>query len=484
VDLAAWQAGRKGAWFSEDLAALPLAEQPAAAVFTIQDMPLVNRKGGKIAPTLLGGYVFLQFGEVTPALLQRHVQTIGACFIRSALMSFVDYPNNRVLNWDRISSRIPMDVSGIIGACNQAGLPVFLEINYSDVVPGPPGSGVDALQKADNITATIEYIRSLEAQGLHIAGVTFGDEIGDDAGFGNRKPTMYNSNLVDRFTAYALAIKSAFPTMKVYAFDSYIAATRGQVSDYWDLLQEIRQAEVRENAILLDGFIFRESYTYMNDQGQVLDSQLILDDTESLYRDASVQRYDVDGIKHKDPDRDYLHQVLRQTRQIFERDLDIGISEYLPAGPVQINESDTSPYADMDFILHYSDVVGIYAELGLDTVSTWMFANTNDQAKCYIDKNGRQGPNYPVHAQLAQYFRGEVLQVERPMDYNKLKVKVYAARNENGYFIMILNKDVKNEAVVRLSLAGQLDLTLRLPQRSYTSLVIGEEGITVSGIGN
>jgi hypothetical protein len=118
-------------------------------------------------------------------------------------MSFVDYPNNRVLWWDRRSSDIPMDILGMIRVCNQRQIPVFLEINYSDYVPGPVGTGIESLQPADNIAGTISFIRTLEAQGLHIEGVTFGDEIKDDAGFGNLKPTVFSTDLVGRFIDYA-----------------------------------------------------------------------------------------------------------------------------------------------------------------------------------------------------------------------------------------------------------------------------------------
>jgi hypothetical protein len=432
----------------------------------------------------VSGYVFLQFGEVTPALFTQHVHTVRAFFIRSALLSFVDYENNRVLDWDRRAGKIPMNIRELIRVCNQKGIPVFLEINYSDYVPGPPGTGVDALQPANNIAGTIAFLNALEAEGLHIDGITFGDEIDDDAGFGDLKPTLSNSDLVGRFISYASSIKFGFPDLKVYAFDSYIAATRGRVALYWDYFERIRQAEIEKNMILLDGFVFRESYTYMDDKAQVLDSQRILDDTESLYRDVSVYRYDIMGVLHKNPDRDYLHQIIDQTNEIFGRTIDIGITEYLPAGAIQISESDTSSYDDMDFIIHYSDVVGIYAELGLDTVSTWMFANEANQAECYIDKQGNQGPNYPVHEQLAQYFSGDILNVIRSTHYDQLKVKVYVARHDEGYFILILNKDVANEQTVRVALPGELDLTLRLPHRSYTSILVAGDNITVSGIGN
>jgi hypothetical protein len=49
---------------------------------------------------------------------------------------------------------------------------------------------------------------------------------------------------------------------------------------------------------------------------------------------------------------------------------------------------------------------------------------------------------------------------------------------------MILNKDVANEATVRIMLPGQFDLTVRLPRRSYTSLIVDEKQIMVAGIGN
>ena len=66
-----------------------------------------------------------------------------------------------------------------------------------------------------------------------------------------------------------------------------------------------------------------------------------------------------------------------------------------------MSESDTSRYADIDFILHYTDVLGIYAELGLDEVSTYTFANSPQQNKAYIDRLVTRGrttrcvPNSP-----------------------------------------------------------------------------------------
>jgi hypothetical protein len=215
-----------------------------------------------------------------------------------------------------------------------------------------------------------------------------------------------------------------------------------------------------------------------------MDSQRILDDTESLYRNAPVYRYDVTGITRKNPSRDYLHQLISRTSEIFGRTIDIGLTEYIAAGPIQINESDSSRYADIDFILHYSDILGIYAELGLDTVAAYMFANSVQVAKCYVDKHGNPGANYVIHEQLARYFAGEILSVEHSVEYDQLKVKVYAARKDNKYFVMILNKDVGKEATIQIALSGQLALTVRLPRRSYTSLIIDDKNITVSGIGN
>jgi hypothetical protein len=209
-----------------------------------------------------------------------------------------------------------------------------------------------------------------------------------------------------------------------------------------------------------------------------------LDDTESLYRNAPVYRYDVTGVTRTKSNRDYLHQIIDNTSAIFGRTLDIGNTEYLPAGPIQISEIDTSRYANMDFILHFSDVVGIYAELGLDAVSKIMFGDSVDMHKAYFDRKGNLGVNYPVHEQLAEHFAGEILNVDRSIDYDNLKVKVYAARKDSEYFVMILNKNVNNESTVRIILSGQFDLIIRLPRRDYTSLIIDEKSITVSGIGN
>lgn len=483
ADLVAYQAASGGEWFSAPLEDLPETGVPAEAVFEVLAAPVLNRRGGEISPLLVSSYLFLQFGETGPDDLAEHAATLRGLFIRSALLSFVDYAGGRVLDWDWRSARIPLDVPGMIRKANSLGLPVFLEINYSRFVPGPLGSGVDALVEADNIAATVSFLEALEAEGLWLDGVTFGDEIGDDAGFGPAKPTLENSDLVARYVAYAVGLKSHFPDLKIYAFDSYIAATRGEVADYFPLLREIREAEVREGVDLIDGFVFRESYVYIDEDGQVLDSQSVLDDIESLAGSGSVLRYDVFGNRHPRADRGYLATVIDETREIFGRDLDIGLTEYLPAGPVQIDESDTSAYQDIDFIIHYADLVGTYAEQGLDVVATWMFANETDQAKCYVDKQGNRGLNYPVHEQLARYFRGSILQVGRPIAYPSLRVKAYVAKGADGYFIVVLNKDAASERTIRLVLAGEFDLTLRLPARSYTGLILNQDGVMVTGVG-
>ncbi len=483
LDLVAWHKAHGGRWAEEPLDAIPMAVLVPEATFVVQPIPVANRRGGAIASTLCAGYVFLQFGNVTPAMFARHADTVGALFIRSALMSFVDYGANRVLGWDRVSTEIPMDVRGMIGEANRRDIPVFLQLNYSDYVPGPVRTGVEALQKADNVGRTVSFLQALEADGLHVTGVTFGDEIGDESGYGAAKPTLGNDDLVARYLAYTRALKDAFPALQILAFDSYIAATRDQVGSYIPLLEAVRAAEVADGRALLDGFVFRESYVYMNDRGQVRSTQEILDDTESLYRSVPAYRYDVMGqVSSPWPDRDYLHLLLTETQRIFQRDLVIGLTEYLPAGPVQISESDTSPYEDQVFLLHYADLAGIYAELGLDVLSTWMFANDAQQAKCYIDNQERAGSNYAVHAQLARHLRGVMLTVTRPLPYEQLRVKVYAARDGDTTFVMLLNKDAEREHAVRVMLPSKLDLSLRLPPRSYTGILSEPAGVIVTGI--
>ena len=44
----------------------------------------------------------------------------------------------------------------------------------------------------------------------------------------------------------------------------------------------MREAEISAGISLIDGFVFRESYVYMDEDGKVLGSQDILDDIESL----------------------------------------------------------------------------------------------------------------------------------------------------------------------------------------------------------
>ncbi len=482
VDLVVFQSPRNGAWFNVGLDSLPETQQTTAASFEIKDTTVENRRNGQIASTLLAGYLFAEW-NISSSAFDKYDHTIGAFFIRSLGMPFIDYVNNRALTrWNGTSTNIP-DIRGIIELCNKRNIPVFVQANYSDYIPGPAGTGVESLQKTDTTANLVFFLRDLRTQGIHVDGITFGDEIGDNSGHGDLKPTLFNSDLIGRFITFASTLKSEFPELKIYAFDSYISATRGQVSMYLDYLQKIRQAEIKEGKNLLDGYIFRESYVYIDENGNLLPSQLVLDDTESLYRDTPVYRFDVTGITHPNPDRDYLHTVIARTMEIFGRPLDIGITEYLPAGPVQINETDTSRYADMDFIIHYSDMVGIYAELGLDYISTIMFGNSVNMHKAYFDREDNWGVNYPIHEQLAQYFTGEILNVERSIDYDHLKVKVYATRKDKNYFVMILNKDVGSESVIRVTLPEQLDLTIRLPCRSYVSLVINKNDIVISGVG-
>jgi hypothetical protein len=484
IDIVSHQYTRDGAWFSTNLSTLPEIQQDEMASFVIDDTVVKNRRDGHIPTTLSAGYVFTEW-DISSFDFDEYDDTISALFIRSNLMSFVDYSNNRVLTpWNRKSINIPLDIRGIIELCNKKNILVFLQANYSDYIPGEAGTGIESLQPTDTTANLISFLYALRTQNIHVDGITFGDEIDDSAGYGEFKPTLLNTDLIGRFISFAARLKTEFPELKIYGFDSYISATRGQVSKYWDFFQRIKQAEIDEGKNLLDGFVFRESYVYMDEKGELLPSQLVLADTESLYRDTPVYRYDVTGISHPVPDRDYLHTVIYKTAEIFGRMLDIGLTEYLPAGPVQISEIDTSRYNDMDFIIHYSDMVGIYAELGLDYLSKIMFGNTVNQHKAYFDRDGNKGVNYPVHEQLARYFVGEILNVGRSVDYDQLKVKVYAVKKDERYFILILNKDVENEQVIRVTVTGQLDLVVKIPRRSYTSLVITENDIVISGIGN
>ena len=482
IDIAAYQAGRKAGWFTAAMGELPSTTATPEGTFTIPGKPVQNRRAGAISPTLISSYLFLQFGEIKAADLAKQAGTLNALFIRSALIGFVDYQGGKVFDWDRKSSRIPMDVKAVIREANKDDLPVFLELNYTDYIPGPTGTGTEGLVRADNVARTVSFLTGLEKAGLSIQGVTFGDEIGSDSGYGAFMPTLDDGDIVARFVTYARALREALPSLKIYAFDSYIAATRGQVSDWFALLRRVREAEISAGAPLIDGFVFRESYVYMDQNGKVLGSQDILDDIESLAGRREVTRYDVFGNRHDKTDRAYLPEFAKQTQAIFGRTIDLGITEYLPAGPVQISESDTSKYADIDFVIHYADLAGTYAEQGFDIVSTWMFANTVDDSKCYVDKRGDRGLNYPVHEQLAQHFKGSLLAVECSQPYESFKVKVYAAQDGPETFLMVLNKDVAASHTVRVVLAREYDLVLRLAPRSYTSLVLKDGEVTVSGV--
>jgi hypothetical protein len=482
IDLASYQADRNGIWFSEDLSSFPETALQPQAHFQIRTTPFNNRKNGQISSKLLAGYFFIQW-DISSSFFDQYAHTIQAVFLKSALMSFVDYPNNKVLDWWRRSSYIPTDVIGIIRSCKQKEIPVFLFINYSDYIPGPIGTGTSSLQPADNIANTLVFLQTLENQGIQVDGITFGNEIEDESGFGAFKPTVFNCDLIGKYIDYAKAVKTQFPEVKIYAFDSSIMAARGKLWAYWDYFSRMREAELLEGKVLLDGFIFTESYVYQDSSRQLRDSQLIMDDTESLYRDTPVYRYDYDGSTHPDPDRAYLVEVLQKTKDIFGRDLEIGITEYLPAIPYQFGETNTSCYHDFDFIVHFADVVGIYAEQGLDVVAKMMFGDHLEHHKAYFDRSGNLGPNFPVHLQLAQHFRGEILEVVRSRSHDSLKVKVYAARHGNKYFIFVLNKEMRRLAAVRLTLSPVLDITARLPGRSYTSFLVDSTTVTVCGIG-
>jgi hypothetical protein len=278
------------------------------------------------------------------------------------------------------------------------------------------------------------------------------------------------------------------PELKIYAFDSAISANAGELSNSLEQLKSVREAEIERGVELIDGFMFRESYVYMDENGKVLDSQLILDDVESIAGDSHVYRYDEFGVDKPKKDKGYLNTLLGQLQQIFNRSIDIGITEYLPAGPLPESESDTSSYKDIDFMIHYADLAGIYAELGLDVISTFMFADGPDQAKAYVDKFGNKSTNYPLREQLAKFFKGDILQVERPAQYTDLKVKVYAVKNDKGYFILLLNKDTLQKHSINLSLESEFDFYLSLHKQSYNSIIIeksesGERVITLTGIG-
>jgi len=430
----------------------------------------------------MAGYFFIQW-DLDAEDLRPYVATKRAVFLRAALMSFVDYPHDRVLDWSGRSAEISADVRGLIGLLNSRNKPVFLEVNYSDYVPGPIGSGLGSLRATDNAAATVAFLEQLQAEGLHVDGLTYGDEIEDAAGYGPYKPTIYTADLPARFARFSETVKRAFPEIKIYAFDSYVGAARGRVSRYWALLSAIREAETEVGRNLIDGFVFRESYVYMNAAGSVRDSQAILDDPESFYRERPVKRYDTFGRSYSSPDADYLHDLLQHTRRIFGRNLDIGLTEYLPAGPVQISETDTRIYDDSDFIVHFADTVGIYASLGLDFVSTIMFGDSLQMHKAYFDREGDRGTNYPVHEQLARYFTGRLLKVNRTDSYDNRRVKVYPAKDGRRRFIVLLNKDASRSHPISLNLPGRLNLTINLAPRSYNAVMINDGTIYISGIG-
>lgn len=483
VDIAEATSGETLTWVAKMVTQFPQTDSAPEVSFSITDSPVENRHNGQISPTLLAGYIFLQW-DISSADFHNYASTVDALFIRSAQMGFVDYPNNRVLlNWTRQSAEIPTDVAGIIQVCNDQRIPVFLEINDSDFIPGQLGTGVESLQPSNNIANTLAFLRVLRSESLSITGITFGDEIGDNGtGYEPYKPNIHNSDYIGRFISYAKSIKSEFPELKIYAFDSNIWATWGQISLYWNFFDRIRQAEIEQGKTLIDGFVFRESYVYMDEHGNVVDSQSILDDTESLYRDKPVIRDDIFEPNQPTADVAYLPLLVTKAREIFGRDIDIGITEYLPAGAYVISETDTSRHSDMDFMIHFSDMVGIYAELGLDYISRIMFGDSVNMHKAYFDRQGNLGPNFPVQKDLAERFSGEILEVSRTVPYDDLKVKVYATRDGDSYFIMVLNKDVEGDHTIQLASQGRFDLTLRLPKRSYTSLTVDSRRIEVSTI--
>jgi O-glycosyl hydrolase len=73
--------------------------------------------------------------------------------------------------------------------------------------------------------------------------------------------------------------------------------------------------------------------------------------------------------------------------------------------------------------------------------------------------------------------------VERSTADAAPRLRVYAARSGGRVFIMILNREVGQAQTVRLILDGEADVALRLPPRSYTSLVVDDQQVRISGIG-
>jgi hypothetical protein len=76
-----------------------------------------------------------------------------------------------------------------------------------------------------------------------------------------------------------------------------------------------------------------------------------------------------------------------------------------------------------------------------------------------------------------------MLAVGASVPYETVRVKVYAARNAAGTFVMLLNKDASLARTVRLTVEGDLDLVVTLPARSYTSLLLDGDDVLVSCIG-
>ena len=115
IDVAAYAAEHDGQWFGgEFIQSLPEAPLQPSTTYIIPGSTVSNRRDGQISLPLASRYVFLQtdFGSET---LQgdfintsESAGTIRGLFIRSALMSFVDYKDNRVLDWDGRSQNIPL----------------------------------------------------------------------------------------------------------------------------------------------------------------------------------------------------------------------------------------------------------------------------------------------------------------------------------------------------------------------------------------
>ena len=129
IDLASLQADRNGVWFSQILSSLPQKVLQPRENFQVMTTPIDNRKNGQISSQLLAGYFFLQW-DISRSFFEQYAHTIQAVFIKSALLSFVDYPNNKVLDWWRHSSYISTDVMEVIRSCKERLIPVYLFLNY------------------------------------------------------------------------------------------------------------------------------------------------------------------------------------------------------------------------------------------------------------------------------------------------------------------------------------------------------------------